>query len=1317
MRSFLRSGGGWRAVVGALALWLAAPVPGDAEPAPGRPRRGFRLFAHGPNTQYLANRVNCGLANVGNICVDIGGGSSTGGGGFWPRGTANQYVFNSGIQLAGIVGPDGGSWAGDTVSAALFDASGFFNHGEGITNAFNSNDPEDVEAWPDAALVPQGDANELLFHPVLRGRLQASQGDAWFLTSDANPARNSGRPHPMGVVVEHRALAWNYPSGNEDIIYFLYTFYNITSIDPASYAGVRPALRELLLAEAQRFQQRNEANFGVEIPDGGYTIVDAFAAFAADMDVANAGQNYASVNVPFALGYSYQNDFGRPATWTFDPTIFGPPFFPGVGFVGVKYLKSPEIAPGVQAGLTLYSNTSNAGTFSDPANTQQLYRYLSGTVSPAFGDQPCNTGNPRVTRICFINNTAAFDMRFFQSSGPLTIPPGGFSSIVVAYIFAAPVATGTATTAPCPGGAGCDIRPGDPTRLSNPATADNANPIDSIAGFTGYRGDVDGDGVADQEEFTLPVPGSLYGKALVAQAVFDSQFLLPFAPEAPEFFLVPGDGQVTVLWRPSVTETDGDPFFTIAGSPTTDGSPNPLFDPNYRQFDVEGYRVYRGRVDNPSELTLLAQFDYSGTFMRDFRGTVNPVPGCAPEVGIRTDCPVPFDSTGPGVAPTQFVDVPLTGPISQVKIGERQALVTGQAVLLSSDTALTGRGAVGGPFPELEDTGVPFIYVDRTARNNIRYFYSVTAFDINSFQSGPSTLESARRTKAVTPAHAAPNFASSGGVVSTTVAGRGGALDTARPLPTLDPATGRFSGPFPPAGAWQIGFAASVTNLLGAEGSFSVRLDSIQLGSNRDAIPHLYWFTSLADNSTFSVPVGQTEVGDEATGSSQFPGARVDPELAARYGGNADFTLPGQVSLTLPGNRFTSSYGRGCVNAPTTGFPQQPGCEYNGPRWFAGPSPETNETKDHPNEGNPAIDATNFVGTMTNFNNAGELPGVTVIHHPLSYVTMNNDWREVENVLGGAARAADFNVYWGAGGAIDSVIDVTHGVPVPFDSVFAGSWGILNQGATAAGGSVDQRPNVLTLADMGCVEPLRSYAGPQAVIPCTSPAPFRLSRTAVLGPISFFTGGAVADQSPISPVAPQPGFLLYVSGYEFLMQMPALPAAGTVWALRTYVGSINGGVGSGGDFGPYSFFAQPRPLAVPGAVLSANFAAQNQVRPATEADLARVHTVPDPYYVTNQFERSTDTKVLKFVNLPAQAIIRIYSSSGVLVTLLEHPGASCQNVGLNAPGQPNNPFGGECTWNVRNRNNQVVASGVYFYHIESGDARRAGRFTVVNFAQ
>jgi len=89
--------------------------------------------------------------------------------------------------------------------------------------------------------------------------------------------------------------------------------------------------------------------------------------------------------------------------------------------------------------------------------------------------------------------------------------------------------------------------------------------------------------------------------------------------------------------------------------------------------------------------------------------------------------------------------------------------------------------------------------------------------------------------------------------------------------------------------------------------------------------------------------------------------------------------------------------------------------------------------------------------------------------------------------------------------------------------------------------------------------------------------------------------------------------------------------------------------------------------------------------------------------VTNAMEITTNRKVLKFVNLPARAIIRIYSLSGVLISVLEH----------------NDPMGGgETDWNLRNRNNQFVASGVYFYHIETPTGReRIGRFTVVNFAQ
>ena len=57
--------------------------------------------------------------------------------------------------------------------------------------------------------------------------------------------------------------------------------------------------------------------------------------------------------------------------------------------------------------------------------------------------------------------------------------------------------------------------------------------------------------------------------------------------------------------------------------------PNPLYDPNYRKFDVEGYRIYRGRSDTPSALKLLVQFDYAGTTFTDFTGAVSRRQLCA----------------------------------------------------------------------------------------------------------------------------------------------------------------------------------------------------------------------------------------------------------------------------------------------------------------------------------------------------------------------------------------------------------------------------------------------------------------------------------------------------------------------------------------------------------------------------------------------------------------------------------------------------------------------------------------------------------------
>jgi hypothetical protein len=289
---------------------------------------------------------------------------------------------------------------------------------------------------------------------------------------------------------------------------------------------------------------------------------------------------------------------------------------------------------------------------------------------------------------------------------------------------------------------------------------------------------------------------------------------------------------------------------------------------------------------------------------------------------------------------------------------------------------------------------------------------------------------------------------------------------------------------------------------------------------------------------------------------------------------------------------------------------------------------------------------------------------------------------------------------------VDSVIDLTHRVPVPFSTKIRASWGILN--ASGFAGTTEASTNdgdnaALTWADIHCVDPGPFFMDNTGVFDCGGAAqvPAVLSPTAELSAIaprpSANTDSAVAS---LAANATSQGFIFYLNGHFFLMSMSSLPAAGTVWNARFFSGNITGSA-SGDD---YAFVGDVRPAAVPGLRIAITYTgATLNDSVTTDDDLARIHTVPDPYYVTNAMEITTNRKVLKFVNLPPKAIIRIYSLSGVLVNVIEH----------------NDPMGGgETSWNLRNRNNQFVASGVYFYHVETVDGKeRVGRLTVVNFAQ
>ena len=246
---------------------------GGRDGLPERPikKSGFRLLARASGS-IKVNQVQCGLISNGQICVDSTG-SSTIPGSVWPKGTNNQYTFNSGISLAGIVGRRNAGVGGRHHRRLLLRGQRLPAQRRAGGADLQRQRRGRPAQWPEFAKVPGvGDSVSAIYDPLLQGQISASQGDVYFLTWDGNPARVSGRIHPMGVVVETRGLAWNYPAGNQDIIYFIYTLYNVSSVRSCGLRQ-RPARRCATgcCSRPRRSRPPTRRPSGWTFPDGGYT--------------------------------------------------------------------------------------------------------------------------------------------------------------------------------------------------------------------------------------------------------------------------------------------------------------------------------------------------------------------------------------------------------------------------------------------------------------------------------------------------------------------------------------------------------------------------------------------------------------------------------------------------------------------------------------------------------------------------------------------------------------------------------------------------------------------------------------------------------------------------------------------------------------------------------------------------------------------------------------------------------------------------------------------------------------------------------------
>ena len=203
--------------------------------------------------------------------------------------------------------------------------------------------------------------------------------------------------------------------------------------------------------------------------------------------------------------------------------------------------------------------------------------------------------------------------------------------------------------------------------------------------------------MATSSEGLSQVAAGLIQNAAMANSLYSSGFAMPRAPQAPNVRIIPGDHQVTVTWD-NISEYSRDGFYDQYVDQGTD----------YREFDFEGYRVYRSTTGESNDAQLLAQFDLKN--------------GIVLETGIMNE------------------DITLVDENGNELGGGKTSTYTDTLGIAEHDPATGARYGLG------TDNGLRYSYIDKYEErvaygaqatnqhrltNGFRYFYAVTAYDWN----------------------------------------------------------------------------------------------------------------------------------------------------------------------------------------------------------------------------------------------------------------------------------------------------------------------------------------------------------------------------------------------------------------------------------------------------------------------------------------------------------------------------------------------------------------------------------------------------------
>ncbi|HET9581452.1 MAG TPA: hypothetical protein VFP76_01395 [Gemmatimonadota bacterium] len=903
-----------------------------------------------------------------------------------------------------------------------------------------------------------------------------------------------------------------------------------------------------------------------------------------------------------------------------DSDFTEPQFQNPLGFGGITYLKTPvDPNTGEEVGLQEFTVFTNGNPRPDPSDKETWYELMTGNTSEVVLEV-----DPR-------------DVRGMASSGRFTLAQGASVDVYAAYFQA-----GTS----------------------------GAPPAQLLA--EGYKSLQTGELIPGANDH--PVMDNFKEVQQTAQAVFAAGFVVPTAPPKPEFELLPGDGQVTILWEADPVEAVN-PFAKVARDPFArlpSGAPDPEAEP---VLDEDG---------NP---VTLAADDVIFDPGRDTGGLTGFV--TAAEAGLtgRTVTNVAFnldfviqDFQGFIVYRSRSGTTTDAVPIAQFDLadGVTSGLFCAEAQAIFFEGQFVQTVCLETAEPNIgSDTGLAFSVVDRGGSfpnpsagpgliNGIPVFYTVTSYGVNPGET-PVSLPTQEAFEALNPP-ALPLVLESGLAPFESATPRSNST-------ALRPASGTFEALTEDGSPCNVDEpTATVDSGTGDYVDFrdcSNAIVDFSLETFRpENVPDGEFFFVIDSLTTvnccpYAIAAGGNQAWFHWEDSGGGLATLIQPAVGS-FNQSMDFAVSGSTALAFGLDTDPNDTGidMGISATVVVDASVIEDLEVNGQSLHLGELGGTHVGEARPHR----IDGSSLA----------------------SVVVIGN----ARDGGGGSAREYSQPFPYAQGGTSYEL-----------------TWSV--QGGTYSG-TLRQLPGGNIVPEGG------QPKGPDNP---STPADFTAGWN-----WGFLAPDAPATiQSQIMPGAPltnsinlTPGatFVVFVPGQSVYIEgIQTLPADGDVWTFlidsgfqRALFGRESAGEDPNAPVSPFEYHdlntesEQGLPYPIEGGVTNVypgarwRLSIQGGSNDLADADLSAIRVVPNPFIAANEITRGSGLQRILFTNLPPQATIRIYTISGNLVRVLEHADGS-----------------GTEEWDVRTRFDLLVASGNYYFHVTTPDGRtHLGRFAVVN---